>query len=60
MRKLIPFVIPLLLIAACSKLAPKTVTVFMWSEYMDPALIERFEKETGLKIVLDTSRTPSP
>jgi spermidine/putrescine transport system substrate-binding protein len=54
MRKLIPFVIPLLLIAACSKPAPKTVTVFMWSEYMDPALIERFEKETGLKIVLDT------
>jgi spermidine/putrescine transport system substrate-binding protein len=31
-----------------------TVTVFMYSEYIDPALIERFEKETGLKIVLDT------
>jgi spermidine/putrescine transport system substrate-binding protein len=54
MRKLIPFIIPLLLLAACAKPAPKTVTVFMWSEYMDPALIERFEKETGLKIVLDT------
>jgi spermidine/putrescine transport system substrate-binding protein len=34
--------------------APSTVTVFMWSEYIDPALVERFQKETGLKVVLDT------
>jgi spermidine/putrescine transport system substrate-binding protein len=44
--------------AACGK-APsgaraKTVTVFMWSEYIDPELLERFEKETGMKVVLDT------
>jgi len=49
--------IPLLLLAACAK-GPagraKTVTVFMWSEYIDPALVERFEKETGLKVLLDT------
>jgi spermidine/putrescine transport system substrate-binding protein len=52
-------------LAACGKSAPGsgsegsaaakgTVTVFMYSEYIDPALVERFEKETGLKVVLDT------
>ena len=58
MRKLFLALVPLLLVlAACAK-APsgraKTVTVFMWSEYIDPALLERFEKETGQKVVLDT------
>src|SRR4030042_1952770 len=32
----------------------KTLSVFMWSEYIDPELVERFEKETGTKVVLDT------
>jgi spermidine/putrescine transport system substrate-binding protein len=42
------------LLASCAKQAPKNVTVYMWSEYIDPALLERFEKETGQKVVLDT------
>jgi len=53
------------LLAACSKsgagagsggtaVSKATVTVFMYSEYIDPALVERFEKETRQKIVLDT------
>jgi spermidine/putrescine transport system substrate-binding protein len=42
------------LLASCAKQAPKTVTVYMWSEYIDPELLVRFEKETGQKIVLDT------
>lgn len=51
------------LLAACGKSSESgggsaagksTVTVFMYSEYIDPALVQRFEKETGLKIVLDT------
>ncbi len=41
-------------VSACSRPAPKSVTVFMWSEYIDPALLERFEKESGLEVVLDT------
>jgi spermidine/putrescine transport system substrate-binding protein len=51
-----PAAVLLCIIAAvsCARQAPKTVTVFMWSEYIDPALLERFEKETGLKVVLDT------
>jgi spermidine/putrescine transport system substrate-binding protein len=31
-----------------------SVTVFMYSEYIDPDLVQKFQKETGLKIVLDT------
>ena len=64
MRKLAPvalaavaavsaFFIVLGLLASCAKQAPKTVTVYMWSEYIDPELLEQFEKETGLKVVLD-------
>jgi spermidine/putrescine transport system substrate-binding protein len=41
-------------LASCAKKAPKTVTVYMWSEYIDPALLEEFAKETGQKVVLDT------
>jgi spermidine/putrescine transport system substrate-binding protein len=44
----------LTLLASCARQAPKTVTVYMWSEYIDPALLEQFEKETGQKVVLDT------
>ena len=61
MRKLLPALLSLLaaalVLTACTK-APsgraKSVTVFMWSEYIDPELLERFEKETGMKVVLDT------
>ena len=57
MRKLFLALVPFVLLAACAR-APsgraKNVTVFMWSEYIDPELLERFEKETGLKVVLDT------
>ena len=61
MRKLIPLLLALALVAGCAKQKAassgtakaagqraRTVTVFMWSEYIDPALVERFEKETGL------------
>ncbi len=64
MRKLIPALLCCALLAACGKPAPAkdgaaassggTVTVFMYSEYIDPALVELFQKETGQKIVLDT------
>jgi spermidine/putrescine transport system substrate-binding protein len=64
MRKLAPIVVIIfaalsaaaaaVLLASCAKQAPKTVTVYMWSEYIDPALLEQFEKETGQKVVLDT------
>lgn len=31
----------------------KRVNVYMWSEYIDPEILEAFEKETGLKVRLD-------
>lgn len=40
--------------AGCTKSPGGTVTVYMWSEYIDPALVTRFQKETGSTIVLDT------
>ena len=65
MKKLAVVLACCALLAACGKSAPAagskgpaaakgSVTVFMYSEYIDPALVARFEKETGLKIVLDT------
>jgi spermidine/putrescine transport system substrate-binding protein len=65
MRKLTPFT--LAIVAACGLLAAcggsggasgakgaAQVTVFMYSEYIDPAIVESFQKETGVKVVLDT------
>jgi spermidine/putrescine transport system substrate-binding protein len=58
MRKIALFALAALaalgLLSSCARPAPKTVTVYMWSEYIDPALLEQFEKETGQKVVLDT------
>jgi spermidine/putrescine transport system substrate-binding protein len=42
-----------LLGAGCAR-TEKTLSVFMWSEYIDPELVERFEKQAGVKVVLDT------
>ncbi|WP_033827026.1 ABC transporter substrate-binding protein [Bacillus andreraoultii] len=31
-----------------------TITVYNWGEYIDPALIKQFEKETGIKVIYET------
>ncbi len=31
-----------------------TLNVYNWSDYIDPALLEQFTKETGIKVVYDT------
>jgi len=65
MRKILPLLLASVLLASCSKPAKEAaapaagkaagrVTVYMYSEYIDPALVERFQKETGLAVVLDT------
>jgi spermidine/putrescine transport system substrate-binding protein len=54
MRKLAILLACVLAAAACTRQAPKAVTVYMWSEYIDPELLSKFEKETGLEVVLDT------
>src|SRR5437868_8671767 len=32
----------------------KVVNVYNWSDYIDPATLEAFTKETGIKVVYDT------
>lgn len=32
----------------------KTLRVFIWSEYIDPDLVKTFEKQNGVRVVLDT------
>jgi spermidine/putrescine transport system substrate-binding protein len=58
MRKLLLLMLLCVSLVACGRKAPTaapgSVTVFMYSEYIDPALVERFQKENGLKVVLDT------
>lgn len=31
-----------------------TITVFNWGDYIDPALVKKFEKETGIKVIYET------
>jgi spermidine/putrescine transport system substrate-binding protein len=31
-----------------------TLTIYNWGDYIDPALIEKFEKETGIKVIYQT------
>ncbi len=42
-----------LLAGGCARGA-KTLSVFIWSEYIDPDLVERYEKQAGVKVVIDT------
>lgn len=34
--------------------APRTLRLFIWSDYMDPAVLRDFEKKYGAKVVVDT------
>ncbi|MBI4412909.1 MAG: spermidine/putrescine ABC transporter substrate-binding protein PotF, partial [candidate division NC10 bacterium] len=49
-----------LLLAACGQSGgPKagldpTLSVFNWATYMDPAVLEDFTKEFGVKVTLET------
>lgn len=31
-----------------------TLTVFNWGDYIDPSLVKKFEKETGIKVIYET------
>ncbi len=43
-------------LAACSPAGPKeqVLHIYNWSDYIDPALLTEFTKETGIKVVYDT------
>lgn len=48
-----------LMLAACGggdggAAKEQTLKIYNWSDYIDPALLEQFTKETGIKVVYDT------
>ena len=46
--------VTLLAPAAASAQSERVVNVYNWSDYIDPAVIEAFTKETGIKVRYDT------
>lgn len=44
----------LLLTATLAQAQEKVVHVYNWSDYVDPALLDQFTRETGIKVVYDT------
>ena len=42
------------LLGGCGQSAPKTLHVYTWADYIKPELVQRFEKEHGCKVVIDT------
>src|SRR4051812_47309637 len=61
MRKILTTLVAVLCVTACSPAkkadtaAPGgTLHIYNWSDYIDPALLEQFTKETGIKVRYDT------
>lgn len=61
-----PWILPLLLImilsltgvlSGCGNRNKNEVRVFMYGDYIDPEVVKDFQKETGIKVVLDTFDT---
>jgi spermidine/putrescine transport system substrate-binding protein len=52
---LVTFVAPILVTAStCGVSASETLYLFNWTDYIPSKLLEKFENETGIKVVLDT------
>ena len=61
------FLVLLLMLASCLGLSAcgtgqndaqkNEVYVYTWGDYIDPATVEKFEQETGIKVILDTFDT---
>ena len=59
MKKLVSFLIIVTIIlslSSCGNSGP-VLKVFNWGEYMDPEVIEIFEEETGIHILLALNAT---
>lgn len=52
--KKIAFLLAVLLLPLALHAAKSEVYVFNWSEYLDPAVLKTFEKETGIKVKYST------
>ena len=36
------------------KAGAKVITIYNWGDYIDPALLKKFEKEYGYKVIYET------
>ena len=55
MRSLVLKLVPLALVGfvAAASAEDKVVNIYNWSDYIDPAMLEKFTAETGIKVVYD-------
>jgi spermidine/putrescine transport system substrate-binding protein len=42
------------LAAGCAKPAPQTLHVYTWADYIAPEVVQRFERDNGCHVVIDT------
>ena len=42
------------LVAGCARPSARTLHVYTWADYIKPEVVQRFERENGCKIVIDT------
>ena len=54
MKKILLFLLTILVLTSCSKDESNVLYVYNWGEYIEPALLDKFEKETGIKVIYDT------
>jgi spermidine/putrescine transport system substrate-binding protein len=53
LKRFIAIVFPLLLCAASARAQKNKLNLFIWSEYIDPAVIQSFEKAYDCKVTID-------
>lgn len=46
-----------LMLSSCGNSSKEVLNVYNWGEYIDPSVVEDFEKETGIKVVYDLFET---
>ena len=44
-------------LSGCGEKDKNEVLVYCYGDYVDPAVVKQFQKETGIKVVLDTFDT---
>ncbi len=49
-----PAALAALVLAGCARPGPRTLHLYTWADYIKPEVVQRFEKENGCKIVIDT------
>jgi len=49
-----PAALAALVLAGCARPGPRTLHLYTWADYIKPEVVQRFEKENGCKVVIDT------